>query len=82
MNATLTDLRRRTGKLLSAALRRNKSVRLTQHGKTVAEIRPHPEPLSVEAFSKLWRQRPRLDKATADELARNIAENRRAECAS
>ena len=79
---TLTDLRRHAGKLLAAVLHRRKTVQLTQHGKTVAEIRPRPAGLTAAEFSKLWRQRPKLDKATADEVARNMAERRRAECAS
>jgi len=82
VNATLTDLRRRTGKLLSAVLHRNKTVQLTQHGRPVAEIRPRPQPMTPAEFSKLWRARPKLDKATADEIAKNIRDSRRAECGS
>ena len=82
VQATLTDLRRHAGKLLAAVLHRGKTVQLTQHGKRVARIQPTPQPLSVDEFSRLWRQRPKLDKATADEVARNIAERRRAECSS
>lgn len=82
MNATLTELRRQIGRLLSAVLHRNKSVKLTQDGKTVAQITPRPQPLTPQEFSKLWRQRPKLDKATADQIADNIRESRRAECES
>ena len=46
VNATLTQLRREAGKVLSAVLQGNKTVRLTQHGRAVAEIRPRPQPLS------------------------------------
>lgn len=76
MNATLTELRRQIGRLLSAVLHRNKSVKLTQDGKTVAQITPRPQPLTPQEFSKLWRQRPKLDKATADQIADNIRESR------
>ena len=69
MNATLTDLRRQAGKVLAAVLHRNKTVKLTQHGKAVAEIRPRAQPMSPEEFGKLWRARRPLGKDTADEAA-------------
>jgi prevent-host-death family protein len=69
VNATLTDLRRQTGKLLSAVLHRNKTVGLTQHGKPVAELRPHPPLMSPEEFARLWQQRQPLGTAAAAEVA-------------
>jgi len=69
VNATLTQLRREAGKVLSAVLHRNKTVRLTQHGKAVAEIRPRPQPMSAGEFARLWRSRRPLGKDAADEVA-------------
>ena len=69
VKATITQLRREAGKVLSAVLHRNKTVRLTQHGKAVAEIRPRPQPLSLAEFARLWRSRRPLGKETADEVA-------------
>ena len=82
VNATLTELRREAGKILSAVLHRNQTVRLTRHGKMVAQIQPSPQAMPLEQFSTLWRQRPKLDQATAEEVAKAIRENRRAECVS
>ena len=69
VNATLTQLRREAGKVLSAVLHRHKTVRLTQHGKAVAEIRPRPQPMSPGEFGRLWRSRRPLGKDVADEVA-------------
>lgn len=69
VNATLTQLRREAGKVLSAVLHRNKTVKLTQHGKTVAEIRPRPQPMPPGEFARLWRARRPLGKDTAREVA-------------
>lgn len=74
MNATLTQLRREAGKVLSAVLHHNKTVRLTQHGKAVAEIRPRPQPMSPGEFAKLWRSRRPLGKDTADAVAAALKE--------
>jgi prevent-host-death family protein len=82
MRATLTELRRNTGRLLGAVLQREESVTLTQHGKTVAELRPRPQPVSGEEFAKLWSSRTKLDKATAESVAQNIARLRESECGS
>ncbi len=78
VNATLTDLRRQAGKVLSAVLHRNRIVKLTQHGKTVAEIRPRPQPMSAQEFGKLWRARRPLGKEAADEVAAALKELDRA----
>ena len=69
MNATLTELRREAGKVLSAVLHGNRTVKLTQHGKIVAEIRPRPQPMSPSEFARLWRTRRPLGKDVADEVA-------------
>jgi antitoxin (DNA-binding transcriptional repressor) of toxin-antitoxin stability system len=74
VNATLTQLRREAGKVLSAVLHGNKTVRLTQHGRAVAEIRPRPQPLSPAEFARLWRSRRPLGKDTADEVAAALKE--------
>ena len=74
MNATLTQLRREAGKVLSAVMHRNKTVRLTQHGKPVAEIRPRPQPMPPGEFARLWRSRRPLGKETADEVAAALRE--------
>jgi antitoxin (DNA-binding transcriptional repressor) of toxin-antitoxin stability system len=74
VQATLTELRRKTGKLLGAVLHRSKSVRLTQHGKAVAEIRPRPKPLSGDEFRRLWRSREPLGKDVATAVAKTLEE--------
>ena len=74
MNATLTQLRREAGKVLSAVLHRNKTVKLTQHGKAVAEIRLRPQPMSAGEFARLWRSRRPPGKDTADEVATALKE--------
>ena len=74
VNATLTQLRREAGKVLSAVMHRNKTVRLTQHGKPVAEIRPRPQPMPPGEFARLWRSRRPLGKETADEVAAALKE--------
>ena len=74
VNATLTQLRREAGKVLSAVLHRNKTVKLTQHGKAVAEIRPRPQPMAPGEFARLWRSRRPLGKDVADEVAQALKE--------
>lgn len=74
VNATLTELRREAGKVLSAVLHRRQTVRLTQHGKPVAEILPWPQPLPPGEFARLWRARRPLGKETAEELAAALRE--------
>ncbi len=74
VNATLTQLRREAGKVLSAVLHRNQTVKLTRHGKAVAEIRPRPQPMPPEEFARLWRSRRPLGKDTADEMAATLKE--------
>jgi antitoxin (DNA-binding transcriptional repressor) of toxin-antitoxin stability system len=79
MNATLTELRRKTGTILSAVIHRNKTVHLTEHGALVADLTPRTRPISGEEFAKLWRDRLPLDKATAQEVLNNIRETRQAD---
>lgn len=74
VNATLTQLRREAGKVLSAVLHHNKTVKLTQHGRTVAEIRPRPQPMPPGEFARLWRSRCPLGKDAADEVAAALKE--------
>src|SRR5438067_9017557 len=66
--ATLTQLRREAGKVLSAVLHRNKTVKLTQHGKAVAEIRPRPALMAPDKFARLWRDRRPLGQEVAAEV--------------
>ena len=40
MDATLTDLHRRTAKVMSAVIYANKTVEITDHGNVVAKIVP------------------------------------------
>ena len=79
MNATLTELRRETGKLLAAVLNRKKTVRITEHGTPVADLAPRSRPITGEEFAKLWRDRTRLDKGTAEEVLHNIRATRQAD---
>jgi len=69
VKATLTELRRDTGRVLGAVIRGHQAVELTQHGETVADIQPHPRPLRGAEFARRWKSRKPLDKATAQEIA-------------
>jgi antitoxin (DNA-binding transcriptional repressor) of toxin-antitoxin stability system len=82
METTTTELRRSVEKLLDRVLHHNESVVLTDNGKTVAELRPQTQPISGSEFARLWKSRSKLDKATADAVAENIAELKKAECGS
>lgn len=66
MEATLTELQRKTGRVAQAIARRE-TIRLTRHGETIAEIQPRQRGLSGAEFSARWRNRKRMDKATCDE---------------
>lgn len=74
MVATLTDLARRTKEVIRPVIHGGKRVLLTEHGKVVAEIRPVIQPLSPDEFSKLWRNRPRLGKDVAEDVAAALHE--------
>jgi prevent-host-death family protein len=72
MKATLTELRRETGRVLGAVIHGYRAVELTQHGANVAEIQPRAKPLSGAEFARRWKNRKPLDKATAREIAAAI----------
>jgi antitoxin (DNA-binding transcriptional repressor) of toxin-antitoxin stability system len=72
VKATLTELRRETGRVLGAVIHGRHAVEVTQNGKIVADIKPHEKPLSGAEFARRWKTRKRLDKATADEIAAAI----------
>ena len=72
VKATLTELRRDTGRILGTVIHGHRSVELTQHGQTVADIQPHAKPLSGAEFARRWKNRKPLDKATAREIAAAI----------
>jgi prevent-host-death family protein len=72
MKATLTELRRNTGRVLGKVIHGHRAVELTRHGETVADIQPHARPLSGAEFARRWRNRKPLDKATAREIAAAI----------
>jgi len=69
VKATLTELRRDTGRVLGVVLQGHQAVELTQHGETVADIQPHAKPLTGAEFARRWRNRKPLGKATAREIA-------------
>jgi prevent-host-death family protein len=72
VKATLTELRRDTGRVLGAVIHGHRAVELTQHGEIVADIQPHAKPLSGAEFARRWKSRKPLDKATAQEIAAAI----------
>lgn len=53
--ATLTDIQRKAASTLGPVIHGGKTVLLTDHGKTVAEIMPRrdPEEISIEEFRAL-----------------------------
>ena len=69
VKATLTELRRDTSRVLGTVIHGHEAVELTQHGETVADIRPHATPLSGAEFARRWKRRKPLGKATAREVA-------------
>ena len=73
MKATLTELRRETGRLLGKVIHGNKQVGLTQHGKVVAEIQPAPQPMTGKQFAAAWARRKALGKETAEAIASALA---------
>ena len=70
MKATLTELRRDTGRVLGAVIHGHQAVEITQHGETVADIQPCTKPLRGAEFARRWKNRKPLDKG-------NGARNRR-----
>jgi prevent-host-death family protein len=79
VKATLTELRRDTGRVLGAVIHGQNSVELTQHGEIVADIQPHAKPLSGAEFARRWKNRKPLDQKTAKEIAAAIKSMDRAE---
>lgn len=78
----MSELRRAVNKLLDRALHKKESVIVTDHGKTVAEIRPQAQPITGAEFARLWKHRRKLDKSTAETIAETLAEHNKAECGS
>jgi prevent-host-death family protein len=71
MQATLTELRRKTSDILRS-VQAGKGVEITDHGKVVAELRPRFKGMSGAQFAQLWRNGPRLDRETAAEVLANV----------
>ena len=69
MKASLTELRRETGRLLGTVIHGKKNIELTEHGKVVAEIQPSPQPMSGKQFAAAWSNRKALGKETAEAIA-------------
>ena len=71
MQATLTELRRKTSDILRS-VQAGKGVEITDHGKVIAELRPRFKGMSGAEFARLWTKGPRLDRGTAAEILANI----------
>ncbi len=71
MQATLTELRRKTSDILRR-VQAGKGVEITDHGKVVAELRPRFKGMSGVEFARLWRSGPHLDRETAAEVLANV----------
>ncbi|MBU6410528.1 MAG: hypothetical protein KGR98_09085 [Verrucomicrobia bacterium] len=71
MEATLTQLQRQAGRLAQAIARRE-SVRLTRHGRPIAEIEPAHRGMSGADFARAWRNRKRMDRETCDEMVKAL----------
>jgi antitoxin (DNA-binding transcriptional repressor) of toxin-antitoxin stability system len=69
VKATLTELRRDTGRILGSVIYGKETVELTQHGQTVAEIRPRVQGMPAKEFARLWRARKPLGRETAEAVA-------------
>jgi antitoxin (DNA-binding transcriptional repressor) of toxin-antitoxin stability system len=69
VKATLTNLRRDTGRVLGKVIHGQESVELTQHGQVVAEIQPRPRPMTGAEFAAMWKARRPLGKDAAQEVA-------------
>jgi prevent-host-death family protein len=72
VKATLTELRRDTGRILGSVIHGHYAIELTQHGKTVADIQPGEKPLSGAEFARRWKYCGPLGKATIGEIAAAI----------
>ena len=69
----MTQLQRQSGRVAEAIARRE-SVRLTRHGETIAEIEPRPRGMTGAEFAVAWRNRRRLGRELAEEVANNLKE--------
>ena len=72
VKATLTELRRETGRVLGTVVHGKEAVELTEHGETVADIQPRSRPMSGAEFAAAWRKRKPLGKETAETVAKAI----------
>lgn len=72
MKATLTELRRQTGKVIRPVIHAGKTVVLTEHGQDVAEIRPAGRVMTGAEFARAWKERRSLGKATAEDVAKAL----------
>jgi antitoxin (DNA-binding transcriptional repressor) of toxin-antitoxin stability system len=68
VKASLTELRRETGRILGAVIRGQRAVELTQYGETAANIQPHAKPITGAEFARRWKNRRPLGKATARQI--------------
>lgn len=75
MKATLTELRRNTGRILGAVVHGKETVELTQHGETVAQISPKARGMSAQEFARIWRERKPLGVEAAEAVAKALKEN-------
>jgi len=78
VQATLTELRRKTGRVIGPVIHAGKSVEITNMGKVVASIQPRGRGMSGKEFAAWWAKRPRLGQELADEVAQNMRELRNA----
>jgi len=71
MQATLTELRRKT-KHVVRAVESGKVLEITDHGKVIAEFRAKSKGMSGPDFARLWRQRKPMDAETAAAVLANM----------
>ncbi len=71
MQATLTELRRKTSDILRS-VQAGRGVEITDHGHVIAELRPSFRGMSGAVFAPVWRTGPRLDRRTAAEVLANV----------
>jgi prevent-host-death family protein len=79
VQATLTELRRKTGLVMSPVVHGGKSVDITSGGKVVACVVPRPQCMTGTEFAKLWRNRRRLGPKLAGEIMAAIEGMNKAE---
>ena len=81
VQATLTELRRKTGKVLGPVIHAGKSVDITSQGQIIASIQPQLRGISGDDLARLWESGPRLGPELAEEVAQNLKECDQAEYA-